>query len=356
MFTKIYVAAASGTESVVKKELTRMGYGPGGADYGLIPVTGGIEDAVKLNMALRSATRVYSLIAEGYADNFDALYELVRAVPFEDFLPSDARVVVNAKSHRSALFALSAIQRVVKRALCDRMGGTMAESGKTYYLRCVINENRALLLLDTTGESLHKRGYRTYVGDAPIRETLAAAMLLLAGYRGGVLIDPFSGSGTIPIEAAMIATDTAPGLNRAFAFENYDVFPSETIKNVRESLIAAVKTDFKPEICGYDVNPKACELANRHLIKAGLGGKVHFQRRVTNPPYGIRLGKSGELKSLYRNLGERYADMRGFTLGVITAYPFFEKDFGMRADRKRKLYNSEIESVYYIFNAPNKAR
>ncbi len=370
MFEKIYVAAASGTESVVKKELTRMGYGPGGADYGLIPVTGGIEDAVKLNMALRSATRVYSLIAEGYADNFDALYELVRAVPFEDFLPRDAAVNVDAASHRSALFALSAIQRVVKRALCDRMGGTMAESGKTYYLRCVINENRALLLLDTTGESLHKRGYRTYVGDAPIRETLAAAMLLLAGYRGGVLIDPFCGSGTIPIEAAMIATDTAPGLNRAFAFENYDVFPSETIKNVRESLIAAVKTDFKPEICGYDVNPKACELANRHLIKAGLGGKVHFQRRdagelssrfsaghiVTNPPYGIRLGKSGELKSLYGNLGERYADMRGFTLGVITAYPFFEKDFGMRADRKRKLYNSEIESVYYIFNAPNKAR
>ena len=136
----------------------------------------GIEDAVKLNMALRSATRVYSLIAEGYADNFDALYELVRAVPFEDFLPRGAAVNVDAASHRSALFALSAIQRVVKRALCDRMGGTMAESGKTYYLRCVINENRALLLLDTTGESLHKRGYRTYVGDAPIRETLALLM------------------------------------------------------------------------------------------------------------------------------------------------------------------------------------
>lgn len=371
MFEKIYVAAASGTESVVKKELARMGYEPGGADYGLIPVAGGIPDAVKLNMALRTATRVYSVIAEGYADDFDSLYEFVRSVPFEDFLPSDARADVNARSHKSALFALSAVQRVVKRALCDRMGGTMSESGKTYQIRCVINENRAMLLLDTSGDSLHKRGYRTYVGDAPIRETLAAAMLLLAGYRGEVLIDPFCGSGTIPIEAALIATETAPGLNRAFKFEDYDVFDPRTVNEVRESLRALVKTDFKPEICGYDINPKACLAANRHLIAAGLGGKVHFQCRdagelssrfsaghiVTNPPYGIRLGgNNGELTKLYNDFGKRYADMPGFTLGIITAYPFFEKDFGTRADKKRKLYNSEIESVYYIFNARNKAR
>ena len=370
MFDKFYVAAASGVESVVKKELTRLNYEPGGAEYGLIPVTGGIPDAVKLNMALRTANRVYMCVAEGMCDTFDALYEFVRAVPFEDFLPSDARVVVNAKSHRSALFALSAVQRVVKRAVCDRMGGTMSESGTTYPLLCVLNENRALLMLDTTGESLHKRGYRTYVGDAPIRETLAAALLLLAGYRGGVLIDPFSGSGTIPIEAAMIATDTAPGLNRAFAFENFGMFSAKTVRDVRESLTAEIKTDAKPEICGYDIDPKACETALRHLSAAGLEGKVHFQRRdvkelssrfnsghiVTNPPYGIRLGTDKELKKLYRCLSERYAAMRGFTLGVITAYPFFEKDFGRRPDRKRKLYNSEIESVYYIFNAQNKAR
>ena len=195
MFDRFYVAAASGVESVVKKELIRMRYAPGSAEYGLVPVKGGAECAAELNMRLRTAGRVYFTISEGVAETFDELYELVAGIPFKDFLPRDARVTVDARSHKSKLFALSAVQSVTKRAVAANMGGSMSETGERYRFLVSIDDDNAKILLDTSGEPLHKRGYRTYVGAAPLAETLAAAMLILAGYNGGVLIDPFSGSG-----------------------------------------------------------------------------------------------------------------------------------------------------------------
>lgn len=361
MFDKFYVAAASGVESVVKKELIRMRYTPGSAEYGLVPVKGGAECAAELNMRLRTAGRVYFTISEGVAETFDELYELVAGIPFKDFLPRDARVTVDARSHKSKLFALSAVQSVTKRAVAANMGGSMSETGERYRFLVSIDDDNAKILLDTSGEPLHKRGYRMYVGAAPLAETLAAAMLILAGYNGGVLIDPFSGSGTIPIEAALIATNTAPGLNRSFSFERYPLFSSANAEKVRERLSSEI-VDVTPDICGYDIDPEAVRLAIKHLAAAGLKGKVHFQCRdvkelssrfssghvVTNPPYGVRLGNERELFKLYKTFGTALKAMPGFTAGILTAYPFAEKAMGIAADKRRKLYNASLECNFLL--------
>lgn len=360
-FEKIYVTAASGLEAVVKRELLRAGLEPGGAVYGRIPVGGTLKDAVLLNLSLRTANRIYLCLTSGRADTFDDVYDRIRRLPLADFIPHDAAIVVNAASHKSKLFALSALQKIAKRAVCDTMGGSLPETGDVYRFTVDVSDDNMSFLLDTTGEALHKRGYRKLMGEAPLSETLAAALLMLTGYRGGVLIDPFCGSGTIPIEAALIATDTAPGLTRGFAFENYPFFPEGLIKDLRAELTGKIR-DVRPDIAGYDINPSAVSMAEAHLKAAGLSGKVHFQARpvselssrfktghvVTNPPYGVRLGSGEELKKIYSELAAGRERMPGFTFGIISAYPGLERIFG-KADKRRKLYNAEIETTFYSY-------
>ena len=277
-FENLYIAAASGLEAVVKRELINAGFEPGGAVYGKIPVNGNLRDAAYLNLSLRTANRVYLCLTKGEANSFDDVYEQVKKLPFKDFLPRDARITVNASSHKSKLYALSALQRVTKRAICDAMGGSLSETGATYSFTLDISDDVMHLLLDTSGEALHKRGYRKLVGAAPLSETTAAAMLLLTGYKGGVLADPFAGSGTIPIEAALMATNTAPGLKRSFAFENFPFFGADTTRLLREELSHEISS-VRPDIAGYDIDPSAVSMAPescRAFRQSPLSGPPRF--------------------------------------------------------------------------------
>jgi len=368
---KIEVAAASGIEAVVKRELIDLGYAPSGAEYGRICFEGSFRDVIRANMFLRCANRVRIIIANFKAETFDELFDAIKSVRFDEIMPKDARITVEAKSVKSKLFALSSIQSVGKKAIVEAMRSaykikTLAEDGEEYRFEISIIEDLATLSLDTSGESLHKRGYRTYLGDAPLRETLASAMLKLSVWKPDrPLIDPFCGSGTIPIEAALMGLNIASGINRSFACESFSLAKNERteVQNEAEELI---KRDTALAISGFDINPEAIKLAMKHAERAGLKGKIHFQTAdvrnlssqkkrgviVTNPPYGERLMSESEIKTLYRDFGEVAARLDDWCIYVITSFKGFEKYFGRKSDKVRRLYNSQIECNYYRFLAP----
>lgn len=364
----IQAAAASGLEAVLKRELISLGYAPRGAEYGRIPFEGNMSDVARANVFLRTAGRVRIVLDSFDARTFDELFENVHAVDWREILPADAKIVVTAKSQKSKLFSLSDIQSIVKKAIADRLCtaygvNRLAETGAVYEIETCIIDDRATLALDTSGAGLHKRGYRVFVGDAPIRETLAAGIIMLSVWnRDRAFIDPFCGSGTFPVEAALIATDTAPGMNRNFAFENFLNAP--LVRDfVQKEAEERINRSVKLRIQGFDVNPAAVKLALNHAKRAGVADLVHIQTAdmrnlssryahgviVTNPPYGERLMKEDELKELYRDFGKVFGRLDEWSAYVITSYRAFEKYFGRRADKTRKLYNSELECNLYAF-------
>lgn len=365
----IEVATASGIEAVTKRELVRLGYQPGGAVGGRIPFEGTYSDVLRANMFLRTAERVRVVLGKFCAVTFDELFDGVAAMRWQDILPTDAKVIVNAKSRNSRLFALSSIQSIVKKAIVTSMLHTCAsfdESGALYSVEASILSDEVTLTLDTTGEGLHKRGYRTYLGDAPIRETLAAAMLQLSVWEPSrAFIDPFCGSGTIPIEAALMGLNIAPGILRSFACEKFENAPNlrPVLQNEADELI---KRDVKLHISGFDIDPDAVKLALKHAQRAGVRDSIHLQVGdmralssrfshgviVTNPPYGERLMEEAELRALYADFGRVCTSLDEWCVYAITSYKAFEKYFGRRADRVRKLYNSELECRFYSFMAP----
>lgn len=365
---KIRVSAASGTEAVLKRELTALGYTPGGAEFGRIDFTGDMRDAARANIFLRTAGRVRIVLSEFPARTYDELYDGVRAIPWKEIIPRDAAVTFDAKAQKSALFSPRDIQRVSKRAMADNMTAaygmrSLPESGETYDIEVSLAHDTASVTLDTSGAGLHKRGYRVKLGEAPIRETLAAAMLLLSVWREDrPFADPFCGSGTIAIEAALIGTHTAPGLGRNFAFERFSLAP-ETARSVRDEAEQLIDRTAKLRIRGGDADPAAIRLAREHAERAGVSDLIHFQVQdarefssryshgviVTNPPYGERLMHNAELKELYRGFGAAFAKLDEWSAYVITSFPAFEKYFGRRADRVRTLYNSELECRFYRF-------
>lgn len=361
-------ASASGVEAVTKRELTALGYDPKGADAGRIEFEGGALDVARANIFLRTADRVYVKVGVFPAHTFDELYDGVRALPWEDIIPADAAFRFSAKSSKSALTALSAVQSVAKKAAADRLMErcrvrVLPETGALYSFELALSEDVATLWLDTSGQGLHKRGYRTLVGAAPLRETLAAAMLLLSVWTPDrALIDPFCGSGTIPVEAALIAARIAPGLNREFAFEKFRSLGSLAAK-ARSEAQDLIKRETKPRISGFDIAPEAIKLANFHAANAGIADLIHLEvadmRKissrfscgvfVTNPPYGERLSGGRELEELYRDFGRLVRSFDGWSTYVITPYGRFENLFGSRAEKTRKLYNAELECRYYSF-------
>ena len=369
----IRVSAASGTEAVLKRELIDLGYSPGGANLGRVDFNGDMRDVARDNIFLRTAGRVRILLAEFPARTFDELYEGTRAFPWEELIPRDGAVAVSAKSAKSKLFSLRDIQKTVKKAVAERMAsrfGNMSERGERYDVEASIVGDLCSLTLDTSGAGLHKRGYRVKLGEAPIRETLAAAMLLLSVWRADrPFLDPFCGSGTIPIEAALIGTRTAPGLGREFAFERFSLAPpvAESVRREAEELI---DRSAKPRIRGGDIDESALALAREHAARAGMSGYIHFQRQdareissrfahgviVTNPPYGERLMRGRELSELYASFGRAFSRMEEWSAYIITSCPSFERDFGRRADRVRVLYNSELECRFYRFLGAPPAR
>ena len=373
---KISVSSASGIEAITKRELKSLGYGDVPSYNGRMNFIGKMLDIARCNMFLRTANRVRIILAEFKAETFDELFDKVYALDFKEILPYDAIVAVEAKSVKSKLFAMSAIQSVVKKAIVKKMTGyygtqTMPESGERYLFELSLVEDNATLSLDTSGDGLHKRGYRQKVWIAPMRETMAAAIILNSFYRADrVLIDPFCGSGTIPIEAALIATNTAPGINRNFAFEKFHNAP-DVLSRVRQEAEDKAVRDIALRIYGYDIDARAIKLSYEHAERAGVKNLVHFEKRdmrdvtsryahgiiITNPPYGERLSGGEELKNLYRDFGKMFRSLDEWSAYVVGTSPAFEKYFGQKADKKRKLYNSEIEcTLYQFFGAPPKKR
>ena len=365
----IEVAVASGIEAVCKRELLRLGYTPGGANLGRIEFEGDFKDVLRANVFLRTANRVRIVLAKFKAQTFDELFDGIYAMRWQDILTKDARIVVDAKSAKSQLFALHSIQSITKKAIISKLasplGGSFDESGATYCVEVSFFDDEATVTLDTSGEGLHKRGYRTYLGDAPIRETLAAAMIELSVWNPDrAFIDPFCGSGTIPVEAAFIGLDIAPCMNRNFACESFANVP-DLRQIVQQEAQERIKRDKVLHISGFDINKDAIKLAQKHAERAGVKDKIHLQVGdmrevssrfshgviVTNPPYGERLMDEAELKILYKDFGAMTRKLDEWCVYAITSYRAFEKYFGARADKVRKLYNSELECNFYQYLA-----
>lgn len=358
----IEAAAASGTEAAVKRELVALGYEPSGAEYGRIRFPGDMRDAARANVFLRTAGRVRIELARFPARSFDELYDGVRALPWRDIMGAHAALTVTARSIHSALFSLSDIQRVTKKAAADSLAAayglrTLPEDGVRYSVEAGIADDVLTLALDTSGEGLHKRGYRTLVGAAPIRETLAASIIAMSFWRPDrAFADPFTGSGTFPIEAAMIAAGMAPGENRHFAFERFEFAPP-VLRDVLEEARAGHVPSPKADIVASDISADAIKMAGLHAKKAGVDGLIRFSVAdaadfvsdrshgvlFANPPYGERLMGRRELEEMCRGFGRAFSALDEWSAFVITSMRSFEKYFGRKADKKRTLYNSEIE-------------
>lgn len=358
----IEAAAASGTEAAVKRELVALGYEPSGAEYGRIRFAGDMRDAARANVFLRTAGRVRIELARFPARSFDELYDGVRALPWRDIMGAHAALTVTARSIHSALFSLSDIQRVTKKAAADSLAAayglrTLPEDGVRYSVEAGIADDVLTLALDTSGEGLHKRGYRTLVGAAPIRETLAASIIAMSFWRPDrAFADPFTGSGTFPIEAAMIAAGMAPGENRHFAFERFEFAPP-VLRDVLEEARAGHVPSPKADIVASDISADAIKMARLHAKKAGVDELIRFSVAdaadfvsdrshgvlFANPPYGERLMGRRELEEMCRGFGRAFSALDEWSAFVITSMRSFEKYFGRKADKKRTLYNSEIE-------------
>lgn len=363
-----------GLEAVLKRELTDLGLAITSVEDGRVTFAGDLCALGRANVFLRSAERVLIKVGSFHAETFEELFQGTRALPWENYIPKDGKFwVAKAASVKSKLFSPSDIQSVMKKAMVERMKSVyhidwFTESGASFPVRVFIKKDEVTVGLDTSGESLHKRGYRKLVAKAPIAENLAAALLMLTPWRGDrILVDPFCGSGTIPIEAAMMAAHVAPGKNRSFLAEEWTNFmPHSLWQKVREE--AADQEDFsvQTQIQGYDIDEEMVSIARANARLAGVDGLIHFQQRsvaqlshakkygfiLTNPPYGERLEEKENLQALYHTLGERYLALDSWSMYVITAYEQAETAIGRKADKNRKLYNGMMKTYFYQYMGP----
>lgn len=365
-----------GLESVVKNEIYDLGYEITEVDDGRVTFEGDAEAIVRANLSLRTAERVLLKIGSFHAETFEDLFQGTRALPWEELLPKDAKFwVTKASSVKSKLFSPSDIQSVMKKAMVSRMsehyGLTLfPETGASYPVRVFIKKDEVTVAVDTTGESLHKRGYRKYKVQAPIAENLAAGLIALTPWRPGrMLVDPFCGSGTFLIEAAMISAHIAPGLNRSFTAEAWTGLISSSLwTEIREELRGEIDLSVPCDLQGYDIDRDAVYAARENAKLAGVADLIHFQVRpvaelshprsygfiITNPPYGERLekGQDQDLLLLYKTLGERFQALSSWSLYVITSFSGAEKALGLKAQKNRKIYNGMIKTYFYMFPGP----
>ena len=365
-----------GLESVVKNEIYDLGYEITEVDDGRVTFEGDAEAIVRANLSLRTAERILLKIGSFHAETFEDLFQGTRALPWEELLPKDARFwVTKASSVKSKLFSPSDIQSVMKKAMVSRMSEhygltQFPETGASYPVRVFIKKDEVTVAIDTTGESLHKRGYRKYKVQAPIAENLAAGLIALTPWRPGrMLVDPFCGSGTFLIEAAMISAHIAPGLNRSFTAETWTgLIPSSLWTEIREELRGEIDLSVPCDLQGYDIDRDAVYAARENAKLAGVADLIHFQVRpvaelshprsygfiITNPPYGERLekGQDQDLLLLYKTLGERFQALSSWSLYVITSFSGAEKALGLKAQKNRKIYNGMIKTYFYMFPGP----
>lgn len=363
-----------GLEAVLKREITDLGYEISSVEDGRVTFTGDAEAVAVANVFLRSAERILLKVGTVHAETFEELFDRVKELPWEQYLPVNAKFwVTKATSVKSKLFSTSDIQSIVKKAVVERLKGVygvswFTEDGEAYPIRIFFMKDEAMIALDTTGESLHKRGYRKLVAKAPISETLAAALIALTPWKADrILVDPFCGSGTFPIEAAMIAANIAPGMNRSFLAERWDnLVPRrkwyDAVEEAQDLIDLSVKTDIQ----GYDIDGDVIKVARENARLAGVENLIHFQRRpvselnhpkkygfvITNPPYGERLEERESLPALYREIGEAFARLDSWSEYVITSYDQAEKYIGRKADKNRKIYNGMIKTYFYQFQGP----
>jgi len=373
---KLFASAAFGVESVVARELRHLGYGETYTDNGKIFFEGDFEAICRTNLWLRSSERVYVLMGEFNATTFTELFEGTISIPWEDWLPKDAEFPVTGGCVKSTLMSISDCQSIIKKAIVERLKKvyhleTFPETGPRYHIDFSITKDKVLIALDTTGAGLHKRGYRSLGYEAPIKETLAAAMLLISRWAPGrPLIDPFCGSGTIPVEAALMAMNKAPGIDREFDSQEWPLIPKKIWYDALNEARDLIKPVNEIAIQGFDINPEAISMANYHARQAGVSDMIHFQVRdvkdissrakygfiVTNPPYGQRLGEKKENHLLYKEMGKSFRKLSTWSYYIINADPEFEKYFGWKADKNRKLFNGGLLCYYYQYFGPKPER
>lgn len=361
-----------GLEAVVVRELEALGYAARSTQTGRIEFSGDQSAVARANLNLRCADRVFVRVASFEAADFDTLFDAVGAVEWEQWIGADDAFPVTGRSVKSTLSSVPAVQRTVKKAIAERLLKThrrthLPESGAVVEVEVAILKDQVTLLLNTTGPGLHKRGYRDLTGTAPLRETLAAALVDLSFWKAGKpLIDPFCGSGTIAIEAAMAGRQIAPGLNRTFTAEDWPVFEEEIWSRAHEEARDQELPELGERILATDFDEGALSLARRHAHRAGVAADIHFQRLpfaetasakqygciVTNPPYGVRLDQDEEVYELYQSMSAVFERLPTWSFFVLTSWREFERILKRRAERRRKLYNAQIECTYYQFHGP----
>ncbi|CAK7041686.1 RNA methyltransferase [Tissierella sp. P1] len=369
---ELIATATFGLEAVVKRELMNLGYNDLKVENGKVTFTGTEKDIPKTNLWLRTADRVLLKMGEFKALTFDELFQQTKKLPWEEWITEDGNFVVEGKSIDSKLFSISDCQRIVEKAVVEKLKTKynvewFEKTGPKYTIEVSLLKDIATLTIDTSGEGLHKRGYRDRQGDAPIKETLAAAMILLSYWnKDRVLFDPFCGSGTIPIEAAMIGRNMAPGLDRSFAAEEWPRVNSEYWRDAKKEAFQAIDNKTKLHILGCDIDRKSILRARDNAANFGLEDDIAFFIKdfrdaelkneygvvITNPPYGERISEKREVERLHKDLGIKFKELDTWSVYVITSNENFEKDYGKTADRKRKLYNGRIKVDYYQYFGP----
>lgn len=363
-----------GLEAVLKKEIIELGYEILQVEDGRVSFAGDEEAVCRANLYLRTAERVLIKIGSFPAVTFEELFQGTKDLPWESYIPIDGKFwVAKAASVKSKLFSPSDIQSIMKKAIVERLKdiyrvGWFGEEGESFPLRVFIMKDMVTVGLDTTGESLHKRGYRKLTAKAPIAENLAAALIMLTPWnKNRILVDPFCGSGTFPIEAAMMAANMAPGLSRNFLSEKWEhLIPERVWQNVLEEAEDLVDLTVDTDIQGYDIDDEMVMISRENAKRAGVDKLIHFQRRpvsalshpkkygflITNPPYGERLEEKEKLPELYRTLGERYQNLDSWSMYVISGYEKAESDIGRKADKNRKIYNGMMKTYFYQYLGP----
>ncbi|WP_024867432.1 THUMP domain-containing class I SAM-dependent RNA methyltransferase [Butyrivibrio sp. FCS014] len=363
-----------GLEAVLKKEIIDLGYDITEVSDGRVTFAGDPDAVCRANIGLRTAERVLIKVGSFHAESFEDLFQGTKGLEWEEYIPRNGRFwVKKASSVKSKLFSPSDIQSIMKKAMVERMKESydvdrFPEDGDDYPVRVFLLKDEVTVALDTTGDSLHKRGYRKLESKAPIAENLAAALIMLTPWRADrILVDPFCGSGTIPIEAAMMAAHIAPGMNRHFTAEAWThLIDPQNWEDVREEARDEILTDVEVDIQGYDLDPEMVEIARINARKAGVEHMIHFQTRdiadlshrkkygfiITNPPYGERIGEKNELNALYKTIGERYKALDSWSMYLITGFEQAEKFIGRKADKNRKIYNGMLKTYFYQFMGP----
>ena len=366
---KLIATCAAGIESIVGNELKHLGYKVN-VENGRVRFDGDVADIAKTNLWLRTADRIKIVVGEFTAKTFEELFQGVESLNWEDFLPLDAEFPVAGKSQKSTLHNVPSVQAITKKAIVTKMSTVyhrrtkLPETGALYPIEVAINKDKVLITLDTTGSSLFKRGYRVNKGGAPLKENMAAALVLLARwYPEMPFVDPVCGSGTIPIETALIGCNIAPGLKRNFAFENWDWVDKDIVKQAREQAQATIKKDVDLDISGYDIDGSMIEIAKENAVQAGVQDIVNFKQMavkdfktdkingviVANPPYGERLSDKEHVHQLYQQMGKLYQPLTSWSKYILTSDLQFEQFYGTKATKRRKLYNGSLRTDFFQY-------